>query len=157
MQLIQRLWHDQRGAVLSIELVLIGSIVLLGLIVGLAAYRDSVVQELGDTGASIGSVNQSYSVSIQNNGFFVNPKVTTKITESAGTVTFRREFQVDTDGDGMTDADGVIIETTHENYGYEDNPDLCDAIPPAPQDPSGQAPAGIMFTDASGFDEGSSP
>ena len=147
MRLLQKLWNDERGAVMSIELVLIGSVVLLGLIVGLAAYRDSIVQELGDAGASVGSLDQSYAIEIQSNA--ADPDLTTQITEAGGLVTFRRDFHNGTDR--------VLVTATHRNYGYADNPDLCDAIPPNPQDPSGQPPAGIQFTDATGFDEGDSP
>ena len=61
MNTIQQLWHDQRGAVLSTELILVATIVILGLLVGMTVYRNAVVQELGDTAAAAASLNQSYS------------------------------------------------------------------------------------------------
>jgi hypothetical protein len=59
--LLKRIWSDQRGFVATTDLVLIVSIVVLGTIVGLAALRNSVVQELGDLATALGKLNQSYS------------------------------------------------------------------------------------------------
>jgi hypothetical protein len=58
-----QLWRDDLGFVVSAELVLIGTILVIGMIVGLATVRDQVVQELGDFALAIGQVNQSYSFS----------------------------------------------------------------------------------------------
>lgn len=63
MKLSQQFWNDESGFVVSSELVLIGTILVLGVIVGLATVRDQVVQELGDLALAIASVNQSYSYS----------------------------------------------------------------------------------------------
>ena len=60
MKVLQRLWNDEAGAVVSIELVLVGSVLLLGLIVGLAALRDSVNNELADLGSAVDELNQTY-------------------------------------------------------------------------------------------------
>lgn len=56
-------WNDQTGFVISAELVLISTILVLGLIVGLTSVQSAVVGELNDVGAAIGSLNQSYSYS----------------------------------------------------------------------------------------------
>jgi uncharacterized membrane protein len=61
MRVVQRLWADDTGAVVSAELVLVGSILVLGMIVGLATLRDHVVQELADIAGAIGEVQQTYS------------------------------------------------------------------------------------------------
>jgi hypothetical protein len=53
-------WKDQTGFVLTAELVLISTLLVLGLIVGLTAVQSAVVGELNDVGAAIGSLNQSY-------------------------------------------------------------------------------------------------
>jgi hypothetical protein len=63
MRVLQRLWADDAGAVVSAELVLVGSILVLGMIVGLATLRDHVVQELADIAGAIGEVQQTYSFS----------------------------------------------------------------------------------------------
>ena len=63
MKLLHRLWADQAGFVVSTELVLVATILVIGMVVGLATVRDAVVQELADVAAAIGSVNQSYEYS----------------------------------------------------------------------------------------------
>ncbi len=63
MKVLTQLWRDDLGFVVSSELVLIGTILVIGMIVGLATVRDQVVQELGDLGLAIGQINQSYSFS----------------------------------------------------------------------------------------------
>jgi hypothetical protein len=46
------------------ELILVGTIVVLGTIVGLATYRDALVQELGDTAAAVGELSQGYDYAL---------------------------------------------------------------------------------------------
>lgn len=60
MRMLHRIWKDEAGFVVSTELILIATILVIGLIVGLATVRDQVVQELGDLATAIGNVNQSY-------------------------------------------------------------------------------------------------
>lgn len=57
---LSRLWDDEDGVVLSAELVLIGTILVIGLIVGLANLQNAVVGELNDLGSAIGGADQSY-------------------------------------------------------------------------------------------------
>ena len=57
---LRRLWRDEAGFVVSAELVLIASILVIGLIVGLASLRDAVVGELADVAQAIGRTDQSY-------------------------------------------------------------------------------------------------
>lgn len=63
MRLLQRLWAEEAGVVVSAELVLVGSILVLGMIVGLATLRDHVVQELADIAGAIGDVEQTFTFS----------------------------------------------------------------------------------------------
>lgn len=58
----KRLWRDDRGFVVSIELVLITTIAVIGLIAGLTAVRDAVVGELSDVGGAVQDMNQSYAI-----------------------------------------------------------------------------------------------
>jgi Flp pilus assembly pilin Flp len=58
--IFNRLWHDEAGAVVSAELVLVATILVIGMIVGLKSVRDAVVSELADVGQAISNVNQSY-------------------------------------------------------------------------------------------------
>ena len=61
--MMKKLWNDEAGAILSAELVLIATILVIGMIVGLASLRDAVVTELADVGQAISNLNQSYSFS----------------------------------------------------------------------------------------------
>ena len=61
MTVLHRLWADEAGFVVSAELVLVATILVIGMIVGLTTVRDQVVQELGDIALAIGAVNQSYT------------------------------------------------------------------------------------------------
>jgi hypothetical protein len=58
---MRKLWNDEAGFIVSAELVLIATILVIGLIVGMVALRNQVVQELCDVGMAIGSLNQSYA------------------------------------------------------------------------------------------------
>lgn len=61
--LVARLWNEQTGAIVSAEIMLIATILVIGTIVGLKSLRDSVVSELADVAAALGSVNQSFCYS----------------------------------------------------------------------------------------------
>jgi hypothetical protein len=56
-------WSDEAGFIVSAELVLIATILVLGMIVGLVSVRDQVVQELADIAQAFGNISQSYSFS----------------------------------------------------------------------------------------------
>ncbi len=43
--MIRRLWKEEAGAIVSAEIMLIASILVIGVIVGLKSVRDSVVTE----------------------------------------------------------------------------------------------------------------
>lgn len=61
--LFSRLGSDERGFVVTSELVLIATLCVLGLVTGLTCLRQAVNAELGDVASAIGSLNQSYSYS----------------------------------------------------------------------------------------------
>ena len=61
MTLGMQLWQDDSGFIVSIELILISTIAIIGLITGLTALRDAVISELSDTGGTIQDLNQGYS------------------------------------------------------------------------------------------------
>lgn len=53
MSLMERFWSGEAGLIISSELILVITILVIGLIAGMAALRDAVTMELGDTGAVI--------------------------------------------------------------------------------------------------------
>jgi Flp pilus assembly pilin Flp len=61
--MLKRLWNDEAGAVVSAEIVLVATILVIGMVVGLKSVRDSVVTELADIAQAIANVDQSYSYS----------------------------------------------------------------------------------------------
>ncbi len=61
--MIQKLWNDETGAVLSAEIILVLTILICGLVIGWTAVRDAITTELADVGQAVGSLNQSYSFS----------------------------------------------------------------------------------------------
>lgn len=60
MNLLNALKNDDNGFVVSAELVLVGTICVLGMIVGLTELSYGVNEELEDLGSAIGSINQTY-------------------------------------------------------------------------------------------------
>ena len=61
MKTMQRLWNEETGAILSAEVMLVASILVIGVVAGLSSLRDSVVTELADLAQALANVNQSYS------------------------------------------------------------------------------------------------
>lgn len=63
MKTMLRLWNEETGAIISAEIILVATILVIGVIAGLKSLRDSVVTELGDVAQAIANLNQSYSFS----------------------------------------------------------------------------------------------
>ena len=63
MSLFTQFWNDSNGFIVSAELVLIATILVLGVVVGMAEIASGINQELEDVGAAFGRVNQSYRIS----------------------------------------------------------------------------------------------
>lgn len=60
MNVLHALSQDERGFVVSAELVLVGTILTLGMIVGLTELSYGVNEELEDVGSAVGGINQTY-------------------------------------------------------------------------------------------------
>lgn len=60
MRLLQTLWMDDGGFIISLELVFLATICVIGLVVGWSCIRNQVVQELVDVGSAIGNLSQTY-------------------------------------------------------------------------------------------------
>ena len=60
---LRAFWSDDRAFVVSSELVLIATILVVGMVVGLATVRDQVVQELADVAAAFSRTEQDFSFS----------------------------------------------------------------------------------------------
>ncbi len=58
--MLNKLWNDESGVIISAELVLVLTICVLGVIVGLSSVVVAVNEELQDVAHAIGSLNQSF-------------------------------------------------------------------------------------------------
>ena len=58
--MLKNFYNDEAGFIVSAELVLIATIVVIGLIVGLSEIQHSIVNELNDVADAIGELDQSY-------------------------------------------------------------------------------------------------
>jgi len=61
--MLKTLWNDEAGVILSAELVLVSTILVLGMLVGLVELQCSIVAELSDLSSAFGNLNQSYETS----------------------------------------------------------------------------------------------
>ncbi|MDG1896758.1 MAG: hypothetical protein P8J37_17785 [Fuerstiella sp.] len=61
--MLKNLWNDESGVILSAEIVLVATILVLGMIVGLVELQCAVVGELSDLGDAFGNLYQSYQTS----------------------------------------------------------------------------------------------
>ncbi|EAQ80139.1 hypothetical protein [Blastopirellula marina] len=136
MRLLNRLWSDESGFVNSAELLLFSVIVVIGLIVGLAALRDGIVQELADTGQAVGQLDQSYAVEFQSGGYLqvMGDKVVVD----------------NTFGDPL--GGNVHVVTSFNNFSYADLPDLGDG-----PDVAGSEPGGIVIGGNDTDENGTAP
>ena len=100
--MLNTFWKDEEGVILSAEIVLLGTILVLGMIVGLVELQAAVVAEMSDLGDAIGNMDQSFQVP----GF-----VSYKHGNNCG-------------GIGVCGTCGIKA-TTH-GATYSDRPDLCD-------------------------------
>lgn len=60
--LYSQLLNDEAGFIVSAELVLVSTIVVLGMIVGLSELSLNINNELEDVGSAFGSMKQTYHV-----------------------------------------------------------------------------------------------
>ncbi len=61
LHVLRKLWRDDDGFIISTELILIATILVMGLVVGLSQIAAEVNEELGDVAATIGVLDQSFS------------------------------------------------------------------------------------------------
>ena len=84
MSMFSKLWNDDEGAVLSIEMILIIGIMVFGIIPGMVAIRNSVNAALGSIGNLITNMVPSFTYS----GFAItNVAGTTTIASVSGFAT----------------------------------------------------------------------
>src|SRR5437870_1199354 len=62
MKRLAKIWHEDDG-VLSFEWVLIVTLIVIGVVGGLCAARDAIIDELGDLAEAAQGIDQSYTLS----------------------------------------------------------------------------------------------
>jgi len=62
-RIAERLWNDDAGALIAMELLFVATILVIGIIVGLAGLRDAIVVELTELGNAILALSQGYTIS----------------------------------------------------------------------------------------------
>ncbi|MCA9008789.1 MAG: hypothetical protein KDB01_03535 [Planctomycetaceae bacterium] len=63
LNLLKALRQDEHGVILSAELVIVGTVLVIGVMTGMACLQKSVNGELGDLAKAIDSIDQTYSFS----------------------------------------------------------------------------------------------
>ena len=63
LNLLKALRQDEHGVILSVEIVIVGTVLVIGLMTGMACLQKSVNNELGDFAQAIDNFDQSYSFS----------------------------------------------------------------------------------------------
>lgn len=61
IQLMRRLWREERGETSSMAVVLITTILAFGALTGLVTVRNQIVQEFGDFALAIENLDQSFT------------------------------------------------------------------------------------------------
>ena len=88
-KLFARFWRENDG-VLSFEWVALNSVVVLGVVGGLASVRDAVNDEMADMTEAITSLDQSYTIQapcpvrVGRSNNVGNGRIQTQVTEGAG-------------------------------------------------------------------------
>ena len=60
-QVLSRMWKEEDG-VLSFEWVLLVTLLTIGIVSGISAARDAIIDELGDVAQAMQSLDQSYTI-----------------------------------------------------------------------------------------------
>jgi Flp pilus assembly pilin Flp len=61
-KLLSKLWKDDAGALIATEFLFVATILVIGLIVGLATVRDAVSTELAELANAILALSQGYTI-----------------------------------------------------------------------------------------------
>jgi len=97
MKLLSRLWADEAGFVVSSELVMVATVMVVGLLAGLTTVRDQIVQELADVADAVSEFDQSYSYS----------SITSHTSRTAGSRFNDTEDDCDADDQNNSGANGA--------------------------------------------------
>lgn len=60
-RVLANLWHEEDG-ILSFEWTMVLTLLAIGIVAGLSAARDAIIDELGDVAQAAGAIDQSFSL-----------------------------------------------------------------------------------------------
>ena len=103
MKMFRKLWKDEAGFIVSAELVLVATMLVIGMITGLVVVRNQVVQELGDLGAALGMISQGYEYTGVSKA---DATTTFAVTDGSGWDDLIDECQNEAGGDAGADVSG---------------------------------------------------
>ena len=96
--------RDEGAFLLSSESLLLGTVCVIGLIVGLAEVRNAVVEELGDFSDAVASLSQDYAyTSVESTNVNLAPFQTSGAAY---------DDDIDNQQNGNLVANGIIVDTT---------------------------------------------
>ena len=91
MTVWQQLWADEAGAVLTAEAVMVGSVAVIGSVVGLSAASSAVNAEMTEMASAIRSLDQSYLIQGRKScgawtagSYYIQPRVEQSLQELCG-------------------------------------------------------------------------
>ena len=96
----RKLWNDEAGFIVTLELILIATIVVIGLITGLVTVRNAVVQELSDVAGAVQDMNQTY---------YYNAIASPNATTSGSLFLDTMDSPEDVAGDAYAESDNGIV------------------------------------------------
>jgi Flp pilus assembly pilin Flp len=82
MKRLARIWNEDDG-VLSFEWTLLVTLLTIGIVAGLAAARDAIIDELGDVAEAAQGIDQSFSLSGLNLSLTINGLAFTSTTAAS--------------------------------------------------------------------------
>jgi Flp pilus assembly pilin Flp len=85
MKRLLRVWQEEDG-VLSFEWTLLVTLLTIGIVGGLAAARDAIIDELGDVAEAAQAIDQSYSLSGLDFSLMINGLLFTATTADSSFV-----------------------------------------------------------------------
>lgn len=116
LNLLNTLRRDENGVILSAEIVIVGSILVIGMITGMTCLQQAVNGELRDVAGAIGALDQSYSFSSHRKPG-INGQCCAYTAGSAFVNCEQKEQDCQHDLIGPDCCEGKLIVAAHSNQG----------------------------------------
>jgi Flp pilus assembly pilin Flp len=111
-KMMLRLWKEEDGFIISMELVLIATILVIGLVSGMAQLRDQLNAELADVGGAIGGLDQTFALAGETAGDGSG-------TPASGWTDAADSYDIPSGGSSDTGAPGLTVSSVTVAAGTE--------------------------------------